>query len=228
MARKMNSLLVRSVFGVGGVIGLLGQAHASVIGPTVTTTPIASTQTEWNGNLSFPQFNQTLGSLTDVSLQYHTGISTTLTVKDLTGNGSSGQAFTEVAISIADGGGMLTADEPQLDVDSSHYPFSLSGNQTLTSGLLGGNQTSGIFDYTAPTLLAEFTGPGSVTLSATTLTTPQVNYSFGNISNLQVTDASLTAFVTYTYTPAVPEPATLSLLVLGGVPLLSRRRRRVD
>ena len=175
--------------------------RAGTIGPTVTTTPIPTTKTDWGNTLSFPQFNPAQGTLTQVALQFSSSLDTILTVQDLSGSGSVGSTHAEVQVAVSDPNNGLIADQPQLDLSSPSYPFSLAANQTLVSGLLTKTQTSGIYDYTDPRVLSEFTGLGTISLSASTSTSTWVNYTSGNVDSTQVTHANATGWVTYTFTP---------------------------
>ncbi len=55
---------------------------ALVSGPFTTTTPIASTLTDWTSSLEFPQFNSALGTLTMVQIDLAGSMTTVLTVTD--------------------------------------------------------------------------------------------------------------------------------------------------
>jgi hypothetical protein len=77
--------------------------------------------------------------------------------------------------------------------------------------------------YTTPAELAEFTGSGSVVLSASTLTTTITQNWGGNSASAQNTAAALSGIVIYTYSP-VPEPSTLGMLfAAAGAALMARR-----
>ena len=81
-------------------------------------------------------------------------------------------------------------------------------------------------NYDLLAVLAEFTGNGSIALTASTFTKVTVSVNVGGgTDGSQSTSASLTGSVTYTYTPA-PEPSTLTLLALGTVGLALIRLRR--
>jgi hypothetical protein len=169
--------------------------------------------------LEFPQFNPSLGTLLSVELDLSSSLSTTLTVTNTGDSGSSGNATTELQMTVQDAGDNLA---PYFTVYSPSFPYSLGAGGSTGSGLLTANGGSDN-TYTSAPVLAEFTGYGDTGLSGSTFTQTLLANTGGNTNSSQVTDASLTGTVTYTY--SVPEPASLGL-ILAAVPLLAARRRR--
>jgi len=206
-------------------------AQAAISGPFTTTTPIAYTLTDWNNILSFPKFNSDLGTLTEVDMYLAGALSTTLTIKNWSPTGSKGRADMELEMSVQDTDGNLT--DLQLDLLTPEYSYTLTAGQSETSGLL---TTSGTFtqSYTAPAVLALFSGPGNLDLSAFTITYTNIMNSGGNTAASQVTQAELTGSVTYHYDPAsdisrfaVPEPCSFIVWAgLGVIGLLGHAWRR--
>lgn len=198
-------------------------AHADTISFT-TSTPIPSTLTDWTGNLSFSQFNPSLGTLTSVELQLSSGLTTTLTVTNNGDSLSNGNVKTELQVTVLDPGNHISAT-PQIDTLSPSYVYSLAAGGSVTSGLLTKTGT-GDNTYTLASLLAEFTGVGNISLAASTFTQTLLANSGGNTGSSQVTNASLTGEVIYTYTPApVPLPSAILLLGPGLVGLVGLRKR---
>jgi len=194
---------------------------AATDGPHTTSTPISLTTTDWGSSLDFPKFDSSLGTLTQVELDLNGHLETTITVTNSAASASSGTAQTEVQFTVQDGGSNLIV--PELDLLSSPaYSYSLAPGGSSTSGLITKNGSSSDM-YSLPAVLAEFNGPGTITLSASTFTQTLLANTGGNTAADQVTSASLTGSVIYTYTP-VPEPGTLVLLGIAVAGLFGFRR----
>lgn len=197
------------------------QADA-ISGPFATTTPIASTSTDWSSSLSFPKFDSALGTLTAVQLDLNGGLSTQITITNDSSSPSNGNVKTELQIFVQDGGANLLAPEPT--IVSNAFGYGLAAGASVTSSLLT-NVGSSSRQYTIAAVLDEFNGPGTISLSASTFTQTVLANTGGNTAASQVTSAYLTGNVTYSYIP-VPEPSALVLLVAGALGLLVYVGRR--
>ena len=187
-----------------------------ISGPFTTSTPIPYTLTDWHGSLSFPMFDSALGTLTEVDMTLTGDMQTTLTVTNSSPDPSSGNANTEVQMSVQDAG--LNFSPPQIDFYSPAFGYSLAGGGSVSSGLLT-KTGSGSEVYTLSAILAEFNGPGTIALPASTFTQTVLSNTGGNTAASQVTQADLTGTVTYHYNP-VPEPSTLALFGVAALGLL--------
>lgn len=200
---------------------------APVWGDTVsynTNSPVPSSTTDWTSILAFPQFDPSLGTLTQVDLSLSSSFNTVLSVVNSSPNSSSGNARTELQITVQDVGNLLYA--PEIDAFSPELNYSLSAGGSTSSTLLAETATA-VEDYTNSTILGQFTGGGTISLPASTFTQTVVSNTGGNTAASQMTTASLTGTVTYEYTPnAVPEPSTLALLAVGAIGLAGYRWRR--
>jgi hypothetical protein len=191
------------------------------VGPYTTSTPIASTLTDFTGFLNFQQFNSSLGTLTAVELQFSSTLTTTLDVTNGANSSSHGTAKTELQVTIEDVGSNLNV--PELDIISSAYAYTLNPGGSVQSGQL---TKSGSSDdtYTIQAILNEFTGGGQIVLNVSTLTQTLLANTGGNTSASQVTYASLTGDVIYYY--ELPEPSTFGMMGAALVGLAGLRFRK--
>lgn len=197
---------------------------ADIAGPFTTTTPIPSTPADWTGSLAFPKFDLSLGTLTMVQLDLSGGFSMVLTVTNVSSSGSSGTAKTEVQWSVQDAGGHLII--PEVDLSSPNFAYTLGAGQSLTSGTLTKSGSSSD-QYTDGAVLAEFTGPGTIVLPASTFTQTWLTNMGGDTSASEDTYAQLTGTVTYSY-QLIPETSSIVMglfLCAGGLGGLIPRRR---
>jgi hypothetical protein len=207
-------------------------AFATTIGPFLTTTPIPLTTTDWSEtpdatSLTFQQFNSSLGTLTKVIFSLSGFMDTEITVTNNGGIPSTGDAHTRLRIYV----GYPTVEVPTLNLGAPQ--IDISSDDFFFTNLAPGNSVTENFEdiyflaskqYTAANILAAFTGAGTITLDADTLTQTVVSYSGGNTIAAQITQASLEeGCVTYVYNP-VPEPATIVLLTVGAFASIKRKR----
>ncbi len=199
-------------------------------GPFTTSTPISFTTTDWSNSLVFPKYTPDGDDyLISIELTLSSTLRTTLTVTNAGGSSSSGQAKTELQVTVQDPLNLLQplfptpppSYTPQLDILSNAFNYSLSPGGSTTSGLLTKNGISSD-TYTLGAILAEFTGAGTISLAASTFTQTALFNTGGGTGASQVSTASLTGTITYTY---VPEPTAAVLLLGSGAMLLLRRRR---
>lgn len=227
-----------AILAVAGSLLGANQAWAAMISGPFSADPVGLTTTEWSHDLVFPKFDAGLGTLTSVKLEFASSLQTVITVNNTASGLSSGDARTELKVTVTDAGGYIPAEKPdedgnlvksaQIDVFTLAFSFSnLGKDQSVTSGTIkkSGSSTE---TYTTSDILMEFTGPGNIVLSANTKTFANISYTGGNANEVQSSLASLTGKVTYNYTP-VPEPSTY-LAGLGAFGILGvfglRNRRK--
>ncbi len=209
------------------LLALSTLTQAATSGPYVTSTPIPSTLTDWTGSLAFPKFNPSLGTLTSVTIGLSTSIRVVMTVTNSSLDPSSGTARTEVQFTVQDAGWNLIT--PEIDSFTPSFAYSLGPGDSVTSGTLTKSGSSTDL-YTDAAILAEFIGPGTIVLPASTFTQIWLSNAGGDTLASQITNASLTGTVTYEYTlggeAGVPEPGSMLLFgsALIGLTILLRSR----
>jgi hypothetical protein len=189
-------------------------------------------QTDWTRALLLQKFDSSLGTLNSVTLTLNASMSQTLMYENLDGPGSITFEITggqktrcEYAVSFT-GGSQLLADTilntPTYLFEAFDGGFDFGGTSGATH-VVGLSQSSGNV-YTGVDMAA-FVGTGVLDLSLTTGAHGASAWqaTSGNIAVGVSTIAGAEVSVAYDYT-AVPEPATIGLLSLGGL-LLARRRR---
>jgi len=193
------------------------------------TSSIPLTPTDWssgvNGvnDLTFPQFNPSLGTLDSVVLTLSGSLTTTITLTNISGllgspAPSSGTASTQSAVSVQDSANDLTNPMAHLVIMSPPQSYTLPGTGAITGTFAQPETTlSDSFTYTGSAVLTDFSGSGSIPLLASTST--GIVYSGEETYPSQVSSAALNGTVTYNYTP-VPEPSALVLLAVGAIGLL--------
>ncbi|HEX4136972.1 MAG TPA: choice-of-anchor E domain-containing protein [Bryobacteraceae bacterium] len=223
------------------VVSGIASADSITLGPLTTSTPVLAEATDWTNMLAFAQFDSNLGTLLSVTFDISGQLQTTLTVTNTdSAAGSSGNSRTELQIGLEDADDSLGLDidndTQAIDVMSGKYFYDLGKGQSSQSGLLTSSYDSGTLTYSSLTVLNEFSNPGggTVDLTADTFTQTNLSNTGGNTNSNQVTNASLTGTVTYTYqaalqeSPSTPEPATLAMMggALLGLGLLRKRLRK--
>jgi hypothetical protein len=216
----MKKLLANSLLALASAGLLLTASPAKA-----DTTPLYSdtygpATTEWSRNFILPLFNPSLGSLTAVYIAASEAV-------NMSGSVSNRAASTE-NFKITEGS-QLTVTIPGSLIFLSPSPTALGVTYTLASHTSAGYgpatpSDSVNYTYTAPADLAAFVGVGTFTAPGFTANITQIIGGGGNIDTSISTLATGSVSVQYTYVP-IPEPGSLTLLVLGGAAMLLRKRR---
>jgi hypothetical protein len=223
---KMLSLGVSSLMIAGLAVAASAQSTTSTQTATVALTP-----TNVNTNMSFAQFDPSLGTLTSITINLTGTAFSTASVNSITAPGSNAYEFDSASTThLQRPGGINTlitvlpfnpetqnlggASDPAL-------PFTFPNN-TATD-------TSGPTIFSGASDLTLFTGPGTILLPFKVNGSSGVNGP-GTINSSVSTQGggSATLFYTYTaFTTATPEPGTWAMLIAGAsTGLVALRRRR--
>jgi len=213
------------------VLGLVLAVGSVASAATITySSTIDYSKTDWVNTLNLQQFNTSLGHLNSVTLDFSTDIRTNIIVTNDATSGSYGDAQTKVVAKVKDRGGYISKTLTTISDtgdDDIVFHYDLASGGTVTSDTRYGSASTHNV-YTNSNILTEFTkigsGTGYVVMDANTFTQTLLANTGGNTAADQVTDARVSATVTYDYT--VPEPSTMCLLGVGAILGMLRRRRK--
>ena len=210
-------------------------AHAGVITHNFGFDPSdADPTTDWNKTLtSVQKFNSSLGTLQSVTVSYTGTINSVWNFENRSPNsGATLTGTSTAALDLLMGSDFDTADRllslsPGVSVS---YQVGKYDGITDFAGTSGRSQLfsetkSGSVLYTGADL-NRFIGSGSFSFLATASASVGYTVTGGNNRVLVETGATTSGSVTYNYVAApVPEPASMTALVLGVATLVRRRKR---
>jgi hypothetical protein len=240
--------LALKMMALGLVLAAAPSARAQLLqsGPFNSVNTIPSTQTDWVDSLIFPKFDPSLGTLVRVEISLTVDISTDYFLTNNSPSSSAiGDISTTVRVILLDPAPQGLPGNPgpppqngspgvnQWQVSTAPLDYNIAPSSTFDPAPIEASSTStnAITIAAFPTVIPDFiaASPGdNITMTAYTRTTTSVNNSGGNFTFDQVTNAAVSGTITYFY--VVPEPGTLSLLVVGmvagGAGIARRRIRR--
>jgi len=223
-----KAMVAIAVIGMGGML-------AAQAGSLAFTNVFARTKVEWTNTWdNVPKFDTSLGTLTQVVFSIQSFADTQFIISNASSGAESGALQTE--ISLYSQSGPLALGSPQLhNIDfpgdgpdgNGFYGYSftdLAPQATISTPTYSTNLFYSHTYSDAPSLNS-FKGPGTLNFTNYTFTTTAANYVNGNSEVIQDTYAGDTILISYSYI-AIPEPASLVLIGMGGLAFYARRRYR--
>ena len=186
--------------------------HAATV---VETDNVGGTAAEWSHTALFSKFDPALGTLTSMDVQVTTTLNVAETLKN---TGAASQTFqfqmTE-DVNFHDAAFLFSGDVLSASALTS-YTLAAGGTTTVTTNVSGLNTTyTGI---TTPSVLAAYTGSGSVSFTVSTLTGASIYSGGGVITATNDPVVSGQVELIFHYTPASLVPPNPAIAVYSNRP----------
>jgi hypothetical protein len=204
---------------------IAGPVHADVLFAGSDTVSLS--QTNWSNYFMLVKFDPSLGTLQSVNFQLTGYVQGSAGIENLESFPMTIDTYLQTTIVLQDPAGvpMLSAypsahDSRMLPAYDGTTDYGGTSGQNVT-GFMASDLRQGVL--TTPfNDLSAFIGTGNGSLGVYTMDS---SYTLGgNRSSQLTTFASATLAVSYTYTP-VPEPMTISVMAIGALAIVRRRRK---
>jgi len=225
----VKRLLCLSALGVGGLMVAAGTARANSV---TYTDNFGLMNGNWYGNFTLPQFNSSLGTLTEVDFSVDGSVLGNATVTNT--QGAPEDITTNIAANLylknPGGSSNIVLSSPDWTTTDSAVG---AGDSVTHSYEAASDTETNSYTSSNGTKFTQFIGVGNITLPVTAKNATGASATGGGVNASLSSQSAADVVVTYDYTPAtpvVPEPATMgAVLAAGAIGLgsLLRRRRTV-
>jgi hypothetical protein len=217
----------------GLLLAMSALASGSLMAKTisVTMTPVALTKTDYTAAMLFQGFDASLGTLTGVTFNMTSGLTSTLVVTDLSGGLKNGVGKVQASMTLSIPVDTVHSVFTKSDVYAQAVTFAAgTAAGTKSPTYTNGNTLAGSASFSTPADLSWFTTSSQLSTTVGMSATSSMTGSSGLFASFR-TYATALGNVTYTYTAAVapvPEPETYGMLLagLGLMGVVARRKAR--
>ena len=220
---------------LAALVAICGDAQAtpsSIVASPVYSDCICLADTGWSNSVSLPKFDSSLGTLDHIEFTITGTVSGWSGYENLKVDGVN-TITTNLQASLTlqrPNASLLVVALPAVTNTAPNVPQ--YDGVTDWAGTSGGTYGSSTSPVTAsktesntsysPSDFTLFTGTGNITLPVVAVGISTATDTEGNVASTFVTQAGACASVQYFY--EVPEPMTMSLLALGGLAVVRRKR----
>lgn len=209
-------------FAFGLLILTMGSPTRANFSETVT---VPQSATDFSMPLSFNSFNTSLGTLTGITISYSDFGVMNGSIQNTNGSSPSQNFSVKEDSSIALTYGTTALLTNDLISQQSFASLGPGDSTIFATSTPNGSSASGTIS-SGPLFNAFLKPSSNVILSLSTLTSTTVIGGGGNISAQITTEVEAMVTVTFAYTPAVPEPASMLMMSIGGLMFAASRFRK--